>query len=206
MLYVKYEKNRLHGFRGDVVWKCWQTTDDGRTDGRRIPSYTISSPMSLRLRWAKKSNGVKARVDQRPNGFKVWIDQYTNGVVVRNDQCLNAFVVRVEQTFSQQQRRVENYFGFMFVLLDPIAHLRPFWEQTHIFTGGSWSAFGKELHVQCLSLKAGIINGTCEKVNVLFCLSVFFLYSITIGIIGWFRHYLNILLYGEKRYLKVYFW
>ena len=58
MLYVKYEKNRLLGFRGDVVWKCWQTdgrTDDGRTtDGRRIPLYTKSSPMSLRLRWAKK--------------------------------------------------------------------------------------------------------------------------------------------------------
>ena len=30
MLYVKYGKNRLHGFRGDVVWKCWRTTT---TDG-----------------------------------------------------------------------------------------------------------------------------------------------------------------------------
>ena len=30
-------------------------TDDGRqTDGRRVPVYTISSPMSLRLRLAKK--------------------------------------------------------------------------------------------------------------------------------------------------------
>ena len=29
--------------------------DDGqRTDGRRMPAYTISSPLSLRLRWAKK--------------------------------------------------------------------------------------------------------------------------------------------------------
>ena len=28
-------------------------TDDGRTDGRRSDWYTISSPMSLRLRWAK---------------------------------------------------------------------------------------------------------------------------------------------------------
>ena len=42
MLYVKYEKNWPHGFRGeDGQWT---------TDGRRIPSYTISSPMSLRLR------------------------------------------------------------------------------------------------------------------------------------------------------------
>ena len=27
MLYVKFGMNRLHGFRGDVVWKCWRTTD-----------------------------------------------------------------------------------------------------------------------------------------------------------------------------------
>ena len=53
MLYVKSGKNRLHGFR-DVVWKCWRTTDGRRTDGRQMLAYTISSPMSLRLRWAKK--------------------------------------------------------------------------------------------------------------------------------------------------------
>ena len=29
----------------------WRTTT---TDGQRMPTYTISSPMSLRLRWAKK--------------------------------------------------------------------------------------------------------------------------------------------------------
>ena len=34
-------------------------SDDGRTtDGRRMPAHTISSPMSLRLMWAKKSNYV----------------------------------------------------------------------------------------------------------------------------------------------------
>ena len=32
MLYVKYGKNRLHGFRGGVFWKGWRT--DGRTDGQ----------------------------------------------------------------------------------------------------------------------------------------------------------------------------
>ena len=31
MQYVKYGNNRLHGFRGDVVWKRWQTDDDGWT-------------------------------------------------------------------------------------------------------------------------------------------------------------------------------
>ena len=28
MLCVKYGKNRLHGFRGDVLWKRWRRTDD----------------------------------------------------------------------------------------------------------------------------------------------------------------------------------
>ena len=39
------------GFRGDVVLKCWRTTTD---DGQRMPTYIISSPKSLRLRWDKK--------------------------------------------------------------------------------------------------------------------------------------------------------
>ena len=54
MLYVKYGNNRLHGFRRDVVWKNWQT-DGRRTDNGCLPNntYTVSSPMSLRLRWAK---------------------------------------------------------------------------------------------------------------------------------------------------------
>ena len=51
MLYVKYGENRLHGFRGDVVWKCWRRTTT--TDGRRMPAYTISSP-SPQVRWANK--------------------------------------------------------------------------------------------------------------------------------------------------------
>ena len=36
--------------------RCRLLTTDGRktTDGRRTPAYTISSPMSLWLRWAKK--------------------------------------------------------------------------------------------------------------------------------------------------------
>ena len=45
MLYVKFVKNRLNGFKGDVVWKCWWTDE-------RMPGYTISSHMTLRLRWA----------------------------------------------------------------------------------------------------------------------------------------------------------
>ena len=50
MLYVKYGENRLQGFRGNVVWKCWWRT---MTTDRRMPTYTVSSPMSLWLRWAK---------------------------------------------------------------------------------------------------------------------------------------------------------
>ena len=37
MLYVKYGENQLHGFRGDVVWKCWWTDDDD--DGQMTDAY-----------------------------------------------------------------------------------------------------------------------------------------------------------------------
>ena len=43
MPYVKF-------VRGDVIWKCWRPTDGW------MPAYTISSRISLRLRWANKSN------------------------------------------------------------------------------------------------------------------------------------------------------
>ena len=56
-LHMKYEFNWPSSFRGEDVWKCWRTTDDGRTDGRRSHWYTISSPMSLWLRWAKNRTG-----------------------------------------------------------------------------------------------------------------------------------------------------
>ena len=70
MLYVKFGKNQLHGFRGDVVWKCWWTTG-GQMDGRQMPAYTISSRMSLRLKWAK--NGLCAQQRQISLGIcPVW--------------------------------------------------------------------------------------------------------------------------------------
>ena len=52
-LHMKYEFNWPSSFRGEDVWKCWRTTDGRTDDGRRSHWYTISSPMSLRLRWAK---------------------------------------------------------------------------------------------------------------------------------------------------------
>ena len=37
MLYVKFGNNRLHGFRGDFVWKCEQIEIfDGRTTDARL--------------------------------------------------------------------------------------------------------------------------------------------------------------------------
>ena len=64
-LHMKYEFNWPSSFRGEDVWKCWRTTDGRRTDGwrtddgRRSHWYTISSPMSLRLRWAKKLPSIQ---------------------------------------------------------------------------------------------------------------------------------------------------
>ena len=39
--------------------KMFENVDGRRTDGRRSHWYTISSPMNLQLRWAKKSTEVK---------------------------------------------------------------------------------------------------------------------------------------------------
>ena len=46
-LHMKFEFNWPSSFRGDV-WKCWQMDDR-----RWSHCYTISSPRSLQLRWAK---------------------------------------------------------------------------------------------------------------------------------------------------------
>ena len=56
-LHMKFEFNWPCGFRGEDVWKCWRTTDDGR----RSHWYTNSSPRSLRLRWAKKKKEKKKK-------------------------------------------------------------------------------------------------------------------------------------------------
>ena len=69
MLYVKSGKNRLHGFRGDVVWKCWRT----KMNGWRMPAYTISSPMSLWLRWA--------------NNTKIWTMWFYNLEMYQKGTC-----------------------------------------------------------------------------------------------------------------------
>ena len=52
-LHMKYEFNWPSSYGGEDVWKCWRTTDGRTDDGRRSHWYTNSSPMSLRLRWAK---------------------------------------------------------------------------------------------------------------------------------------------------------
>ena len=53
-LHMKFEFNWPSGFRGEDVWKSWRM-DWRQTDVRRSHWYTISSPMSLRLRWANNS-------------------------------------------------------------------------------------------------------------------------------------------------------
>ena len=44
MLYVKYGKNQLHGFR-ESEKKSFENVDGWTGDGRRMPAYTISSPI-----------------------------------------------------------------------------------------------------------------------------------------------------------------
>ena len=55
-LHIKFGFDWPSGFGEEDVWNCERrTTDDGRTTDGRTPDhwYTISSPLSLWLRWAK---------------------------------------------------------------------------------------------------------------------------------------------------------
>ena len=69
MLYVKYGKTQLHGFRGDVI--LGNVDDDRWTDRQRMPAYTVSSTMSLQLRWAKNEGSVRYQLAS-PN----WYNDY----------------------------------------------------------------------------------------------------------------------------------
>ena len=51
LLQMKFGCDLHTSLRDICVWK-WRHTH-ARTDGRRLDWYTISSPLSLRLRWAK---------------------------------------------------------------------------------------------------------------------------------------------------------
>ena len=70
-LHMKFEFNWPSGFREEDVWKCWRT-DGRRMDGRRSDWYTISSPMSLRLRWAKKQT-LKILMRRLIRSSLIWI-------------------------------------------------------------------------------------------------------------------------------------
>ena len=61
-LHMKFELYWPSGFRGEDVWNCGRTDGRRTTDGRRSDWYTISSPMSLRLRWAKKTVVSKKKI------------------------------------------------------------------------------------------------------------------------------------------------
>ena len=66
-LHMKFEFIWLSGFRGEDVWNC------GWTDkGRRSDWYTISSPMSLWLRWAKKK-------ERETKCYLILLEQYLTG-------------------------------------------------------------------------------------------------------------------------------
>ena len=72
MLLIKFHFNWPTGCRDIHVWKCERT--DGRTHGRRLDRYTISSPLSLRLRWANNAlilNSLKTVPPQYKNVYLI---------------------------------------------------------------------------------------------------------------------------------------
>ena len=83
MLLIKFGWKQASGFRGDVVWKCEQTPDAGRPDGRTDAgptmddgrrAVTIAHPEHM-LRWAKNNLVINQypsllKIEKRGNFFK----------------------------------------------------------------------------------------------------------------------------------------
>ena len=112
---MKFGCNRPSSFRGEVVWNCGRTTDDGQTDDGRTTDngacLYYKLPQSLRLRWAKKKQLIRLctifiNIFKRNNNKKktVHLNQHSK------QGCLSAHVLL---------RWVSNH-----VTLSPWKHLR----------------------------------------------------------------------------------
>ena len=80
MVHIKFDQDRPASFRNILLWNCGRTTtddDDGRRttddDGRRMPAYPISSPVSLRLRWAKNWFFKHSRAANSAVQGQIWL-------------------------------------------------------------------------------------------------------------------------------------
>ena len=122
-LHIKFVFDSSSGFREENLWKCERTDDGLKTDDGRTTDhgYTKSSPMSLRLRWAKTGARlcvwVKGRVfptlQQIPTVFsESW--SFITG---------NIFKVRI---FSQFLRLLPLFILLLFVLLPGFWRFVPF--------------------------------------------------------------------------------
>ena len=113
-----FEQTFVPPYHGDSIWnlasigpvvseekmfkECGRRTDDGWTDRRQRLTYPISSPMSLRLRWAKKERKRKEKENSCLRIFKgfswdcSWAHFQTTGstidcIVLYNKSCHNRF-------------------------------------------------------------------------------------------------------------------
>ena len=64
-LHMKFGFNLPSGFRGEDIWKCWQTTDNRQTDNR-------SSPILQAHHWTKGSGELKCTFGY-VHPVKIWI-------------------------------------------------------------------------------------------------------------------------------------
>ena len=79
MLFMKFDKNKLCGFTKDVIWKCWQTTDE-RTDGHisaTCLNYKLNDEPSDQLSLKPNKTSATSDLDKVLNSFwqsvKHWI-------------------------------------------------------------------------------------------------------------------------------------
>ena len=161
MLYVKYGKNWLHGFKGDVVWKSWHRTDD---EGQQMPTYTISSPMCLRLRWAKNVT-IRSSIDCRYGPQLKWQNELAHMRPVKARWLARAFAVRSHNEAKVEEPSDKNHVSWVgscliltvisFRVIPVICEIRVFiltgCESWHVWTLKEKLCTSKLKQVSCFS-------------------------------------------------------
>ena len=70
------------------------------TDGRRMPVYTLSSPMSLRLRWAKDKKPsvgqIKVFFNKNTGEIDIFYPKNMMGWQIKNDKIQNSNFIFLE--------------------------------------------------------------------------------------------------------------
>ena len=109
MLHIKFNQDWPTGFRDIKVWKCGRrrttTTDD---DGRRTIGILIAHLVSLRLKWAKKSEwNFVSKISRKvfeywSADWRWWVDYLIN-IWTNSVNFFGVFSARFLENYTQRQ-------------------------------------------------------------------------------------------------------